>query len=128
MLKICALTLIYSTESRWINIDKSVEEFKGNYTGSKGNAAGPPQSVDCIDEVAFLQYTSGSTSEPKGVMISHSNLAHNEKLIQAALQTDTSTVNVSWLPQYHDVSISFFLLVICEPYIRYLHSIFRWGS
>ena len=55
------------------------------------------------EEVAFLQYTSGSTSEPKGVIISHVNLAHNETLIQTALQTDTSTVNVSWLPQYHDV-------------------------
>lgn len=55
-------------------------------------------------DVAFLQYTSGSTSEPKGVMISHANLAHNEMLIAAELRTTPSTVCVSWLPQYHDVS------------------------
>jgi long-subunit acyl-CoA synthetase (AMP-forming) len=52
-------------------------------------------------DVAFLQYTSGSTSEPKGVMITHGNLAHNHTLIVKALQVDTSTINVSWLPQYH---------------------------
>ena len=55
--------------------------------------------------IAFLQYTSGSTSEPKGVMITHSNLAHNLSIITRELQSNEDTVEVSWLPQYHDMGL-----------------------
>ena len=55
--------------------------------------------------LAFLQYTSGSTSVPKGVMIATANLAHNLALITAALGSDETTVCVSWLPQYHDMGL-----------------------
>ena len=61
-------------------------------------------------DVAFLQYTSGSTSEPKGVMITHDNLTHNMALISKAIGSNTNTVNISWLPQYHDVSNDIYLL------------------
>ena len=64
--------------------------------------AGPERSSQ---DVAFLQYTSGSTSEPKGVMIGRSNLAHNLSEITAALRSDEATVCVSWLPQYHDMGL-----------------------
>jgi acyl-CoA synthetase (AMP-forming)/AMP-acid ligase II len=87
-----------------------VGRFKGDKyrapapAASDGDGNGKPPAGFNGEEVAFLQYTSGSTSEPKGVMISHFNLAHNETLIQTALQTNTDTINVSWLPQFHDVS------------------------
>lgn len=68
----------------------------------------PVTSID-PNSVAFLQYTSGSTSEPKGVMITHSNLTHNEQIIARELQTTSDTICVSWLPQYHDVSFIFFV-------------------
>ena len=55
--------------------------------------------------LAFLQYTSGSTSEPKGVMISHCNLSHNLTIITSELKADAATVVVSWLPQYHDMGL-----------------------
>ena len=55
--------------------------------------------------LAFLQYTSGSTSTPKGVMIGRSNLAHNLQVITKALASDEDTVCVSWLPQYHDMGL-----------------------
>ena len=57
------------------------------------------------DQLAFLQFTSGSTSAPKGVMITHGNLAHNLSLITAQLQATDDTVVVSWLPQYHDMGL-----------------------
>ena len=57
------------------------------------------------EKIAFLQYTSGSTSEPKGVMISYGNLAHNLTCIVKGLAADTSTIVVSWLPQYHDMGL-----------------------
>ncbi|GBG28814.1 Polyketide synthase, partial [Hondaea fermentalgiana] len=57
------------------------------------------------DTLAFLQYTSGSTSAPKGVMITHGNLAHNLATIILALKASDDTVVASWLPQYHDMGL-----------------------
>ncbi len=56
-------------------------------------------------EIALLQYTSGSTSAPKGVMVSHANLLHNQRLIQRACAHDESSRFVSWLPPYHDLGL-----------------------
>lgn len=62
-----------------------------------------PQSSD--ETIAFLQYTSGSTALPKGVMVSHGNLRHNlEMLIRHCRQTPASHM-VSWLPPYHDLGL-----------------------
>ncbi|PSB57478.1 hybrid non-ribosomal peptide synthetase/type I polyketide synthase, partial [Chamaesiphon polymorphus] len=56
-------------------------------------------------DLAFLQYTSGSTAAPKGVMVSHGNLLHNSSSIyQAFGHSDRSRV-VSWLPLYHDMGL-----------------------
>ncbi len=55
--------------------------------------------------LAFLQYTSGSTAAPKGVMVSHGNLLHNERLIQSAFRQPEGTVVVGWLPPQHDMGL-----------------------
>ncbi|MDX1378476.1 MAG: AMP-binding protein, partial [Anaerolineales bacterium] len=57
------------------------------------------------DTLAFLQYTSGSTSEPKGVMLTHGNLLHNLKAIHHGFQLDSSASGVFWLPSYHDMGL-----------------------
>ena len=56
-------------------------------------------------DLAFLQYTSGSTSAPKGVMLSHSNLVQNDRLIHKAFGQTEQSVIVSWLPLYHDMGL-----------------------
>mmetsp|Transcript_39224 Transcript_39224/g.84599 ORF Transcript_39224/g.84599 Transcript_39224/m.84599 type:complete len:932 (+) Transcript_39224:87-2882(+) len=56
-------------------------------------------------ETAFIQYTSGSTSAPKGVTLTHSNLAHNLYIITDELDASSDTTVVSWLPQYHDMGL-----------------------
>jgi amino acid adenylation domain-containing protein len=57
------------------------------------------------DALAFLQYTSGSTAAPKGVMLTHSNLLHNEELIRHAFRQSAESVIVGWLPLYHDMGL-----------------------
>jgi amino acid adenylation domain-containing protein len=57
------------------------------------------------DTLAFLQYTSGSTATPKGVMVSHGNLLHNEEMIRRAFGQSAESVVVGWLPLYHDMGL-----------------------
>ncbi len=64
------------------------------------------------DDLAFLQFTSGSTSRPKGVMVSHRNLAWNsESFMIHGLQKDSSfDKGVSWLPLFHDMGLIGFVI------------------
>jgi len=57
------------------------------------------------DTLAFLQYTSGSTGAPKGVMITHGNLLHNLQMLKHAYALDETTRVLSWLPLYHDMGL-----------------------
>lgn len=63
-----------------------------------------PGAVDS-DSLAFLQYTSGSTATPRGVMITHGNILHNQQLIQQAFDQSSDSIIVSWLPPYHDMGL-----------------------
>lgn len=57
------------------------------------------------EHIAFLQYTSGSTGEPKGVTISHGNLAHQLGLLAEHFNLSTNSVMFNWLPAYHDMGL-----------------------
>ena len=57
------------------------------------------------DTLAFLQYTSGSTSSPKGVMLTHGNLLHNLSMIEQSFGTKKQDRGVIWLPPYHDMGL-----------------------
>ncbi len=57
------------------------------------------------EALAFLQYTSGSASTPKGVMLTHANLMHNQASIHAAFEHDENSVVVGWLPLFHDMGL-----------------------
>jgi acyl-CoA synthetase (AMP-forming)/AMP-acid ligase II len=95
------------------------------------------------ESLAFLQYTSGSTGDPKGVMISHGNLLHNSALIQNCFQDTPESQGVSWLPVYHDMGLIGGVLqpiyvgaqtVLMSPMdflqkpIRWLEAISRYGA
>ncbi len=56
-------------------------------------------------DVAFLQYTSGSTSDPKGVMVTHGNLIENLEMIRLALGNTRASTYASWVPLYHDMGL-----------------------
>ena len=57
------------------------------------------------ETLAFLQYTSGSTGMPKGVMLSHENLLHNSLRIMQAFEITRSQSGVFWLPSFHDMGL-----------------------
>src|SRR5215210_4183657 len=67
----------------------------------------PPDAdpAQTAERVAFLQYTSGSTATPKGVMVTHRNLVHNERMIQLAFGQSEDSVIAGWLPLYHDMGL-----------------------
>ena len=56
-------------------------------------------------DIAFIQYTSGSTGDPKGVTLTHANLLANIRAIREVLQLKDDAVFVSWLPLYHDMGL-----------------------
>jgi acyl-CoA synthetase (AMP-forming)/AMP-acid ligase II len=57
------------------------------------------------EDTAFLQYTSGSTTDPRGVVVSHANLAANAALITREYEVGEHSLVVSWLPLYHDMGL-----------------------
>ncbi|MGF1478107.1 MAG: fatty acyl-AMP ligase [Cyanophyceae cyanobacterium] len=86
------------------------------------------------DTLAFLQYTSGSTAAPKGVMITHRNLLHNLEAIRQYFESRTSSRGVIWLPPYHDMGLIGGILqplysgspvVLMSP-LMFLQSPIRW--
>jgi acyl transferase domain-containing protein/acyl-CoA synthetase (AMP-forming)/AMP-acid ligase II/pimeloyl-ACP methyl ester carboxylesterase len=93
--------------------------------------------------LAFLQYTSGSTGQPKGVMVSHGNLLTNSVAINRSFQNTPDHNIVSWLPPYHDmgligciiqpfyVGLSMYIMppvsFLQRPY-RWLQAISRYGA
>ncbi len=71
-------------------------------------AAAPPAALPIVGDpqsIALIQYTSGSTGDPKGVVLSHANLLANIRAMGQAMQASSADVFVSWLPLYHDMGL-----------------------
>lgn len=75
------------------------------------DSIGPKPSADWVPpaigsaSLAFLQYTSGSTSVPKGVMVTHGNVLYNSSYIHQDFDYQPSSVAVTWLPHFHDMGL-----------------------
>ena len=88
------------------------------------------------ETLAFLQYTSGSTGMPKGVVLNHANLVHNSALIAHAFEHTRTSLGVFWLPSYHDMGLIGGILqplyvgrtnILMSP-MTFLQKPFRWLS
>jgi acyl-CoA synthetase (AMP-forming)/AMP-acid ligase II len=108
---------------RWITTDEVV-----------GAPAGSPRPDLTRSSLAFLQYTSGATARPRGVMLSHGNLLDNLALFAEQMEFTRDDLVVSWLPPYHDLGLIGGILaplyvgfpcVLMSP-VSFLQHPFRW--
>lgn len=101
--------------------------------GIEGEADGPDHTPVPAD-LAFIQYTSGSTGDPQGVMVDHRRLMAQSALIQEGMRTGPDTTTVSWTPVSHDMGLLGNVVqpayagchtVLLSP-VAYLQRPFRW--
>jgi acyl-CoA synthetase (AMP-forming)/AMP-acid ligase II len=118
---------------RWLATDELDDQLGGNY-------AEVPLTSETL---AFLQYTSGSTAAPKGVMVTHGNLLHNSAYLAHGFMHTPDSVLVTWLPTFHDMGLIYGMLqplytgfrcyvmppaaFIQRPY-RWLQAVSRYGA
>jgi acyl-CoA synthetase (AMP-forming)/AMP-acid ligase II/acyl carrier protein len=76
----------------------------GDLEGSSPPSADLPL-IDDPNSIALIQYTSGSTGDPKGVVLSHANLLANIRAMGSVMDASSADVFVSWLPLYHDMGL-----------------------
>ncbi|RDV15369.1 AMP-binding protein [Pontibacter diazotrophicus] len=136
-----AVALVSSSLFEAIALQKQVkEQFRGiellvaaaDGITDDGEKWQQPEIED--NDLAFLQYTSGSTSLPKGVMVSHQNLLHNLGLIEASFGQSSASETVIWLPPYHDMGLIGGILqplytgnpVTLIPHLMFLQRPVRW--
>jgi acyl-CoA synthetase (AMP-forming)/AMP-acid ligase II len=82
-------------QMRWINTEKIQLNLAEQWQNPQINP----------DSLAYLQYTSGSTSTPKGVMLSHHNLIHHCRYLQRACGYNEQSVTLTWMPYFHDYGL-----------------------
>lgn len=103
-------TKIHAGIERLCRQDSGMDEFM---TVQWIETDAPPAGIDdtwrmpdiTARTLAFLQYTSGSTGSPKGVMVNHENLLHNQRMIREAFGHTADTTVLGWLPLYHDMGL-----------------------
>ena len=83
------------TNMHWLNTDDVAPEMEADWISH-------PLTESSL---AFLQYTSGSTGNPKGVMVSHGNLIHNSAAIHKCFGHSSESRGLIWLPPYHDMGL-----------------------
>ncbi len=114
----------------------ATDEGSGNPSANPGQALASDWREPALDgdTLAFLQYTSGSTGTPRGVMVSHGTLLHNERMIKTAFDHTRETVFAGWLPLFHDMGLvgnvfqPLYLGIPCilmSP-LAFLQEPFRW--
>ena len=80
---------------KWVATDSLDRDLSRQWHDANVNA----------ESLAFIQYTSGSTAVPKGVMLTHDNLLQNERMIQTAFVQSEESIVLGWLPLYHDMGL-----------------------
>uniref|UniRef100_K3YMP9 4-coumarate--CoA ligase n=1 Tax=Setaria italica TaxID=4555 RepID=K3YMP9_SETIT len=89
----------------WIHTDSWIKNYRRSPDSYNSESAESMITKPQPSELCFLQFTSGSTGDAKGVMITHGGLIHNVKMMKKRYRSTSKTVLISWLPQYHDMGL-----------------------
>jgi len=133
--------LVVTTDEIFPRIEKSftkeswMKEISwGTHENIMANKLEYNNHIPGIDDIAFLQYTSGSTGEPKGVMVSHGNLLANCQHIKDIFSLSDKSTTVHWLPIFHDMGLVFGVLsciylncyCVLMPPVSFIQKPIRW--
>ncbi|MDF2988062.1 MAG: hypothetical protein K0R50_3572, partial [Eubacterium sp.] len=144
------MSIVRDTGTKFALVDKSVLKSEAKIIKNTPDLAGvkwiSQEQLEKYDysewnkttvektHIAFLQYTSGSTKRPRGVMVSHSNLLHNSEAIRQNFGQSEKSKAVIWLPPYHDMGLiggiiqpmySGFEAVLMSPF-SFIENPLRW--
>lgn len=114
----CGATAILTTESTGNSLERNFAEdrllsglpWHATDTWQVSGPAPFNPKEPGYEKLAFLQYTSGSTGDPKGVMVSHRNIMYNLRSLQLIFQITPTDTAVHWVPQFHDLGLIFGIL------------------
>ncbi|WP_049764334.1 fatty acyl-AMP ligase [Polaromonas sp. JS666] len=114
---------IHHEQMNWVAIEALMQE-----------ASVTPRPLPSSTDIAFIQYTSGSTSAPKGVVLSHGTIVHNQEQIRKAFRHDETDHVMGWLPAFHDMGLignilqPLYLGIGCTlmSHLSFLQRPFRW--
>lgn len=134
----CGAAALCTTEAYLSEIEKVLVDEKAlpSFIRLATDRLPKAEVSESVKELAMLQYTSGSTADPRGVMLTHGNLLHNCRILAHALKTTPGDVGVHWLPFYHDMGLGLSILhpvfvgwhsVLMSP-LSFLQSPTRWLS
>lgn len=99
--------ILSSPRSVFLRKEGPIGQLRWLATDDLPNAQPPESGMPRIasDAPAILQYTSGSTASPRGVVLTHANLLHNSEMIRQNFSLSSESVGVIWLPPYHDMGL-----------------------
>jgi amino acid adenylation domain-containing protein len=133
-----APALILTTRELLSKLQNSLPEHDGSWLATDTLNDGDTRNWEHMpldaNDLAFLQYTSGSTGDPKGVMVSHGNLLANQEAIKQSFGHHELSTVVGWLPLYHDMGLIGNILqplyigstAILMPPMAFLEKPLRW--
>lgn len=106
-------SMVLTTDDLWAAVQPSADrvpalrdrEWCATDALETATPADEPARTAASDDVALLQYTSGSTGTPRGVMVTHGNILTHNRGVASRLAIDARSVVVGWLPLYHDMGL-----------------------
>ena len=110
MIADCTPRLALTTGAVLAALPETFQDMPGGpeWLATDSASNGPAEALEApaADALVYLQYTSGSTARPKGVMVSHRNVMANLAAIYDVLDHPADAIGVSWLPHYHDMGLT----------------------